>query len=162
MATHQRKTFDIKMQLIFGQRHQQLFKHKHHRRVPAGPRSGGSCPWRKRDSVGHVPPAWVHSTGETAPRHRFSNLDPRRQHLQASSRCPKKETKGSGQSKVCKYLSFKISCGFDFIQADIFLFCGFAPNSKLSLKCFIFQIAPSSVFHNGTDIVYTVSGSSWY
>lgn len=24
------------------------------------------------------------------------------------------------------------------------------------MYCFIFQIAPSSVFHNGTDIVYTV------
>lgn len=85
---------------------------KHHRRVPAESQPGGSCSWRKRDSVRHIPPAWIHSTWETAPWHRFSSLDPWRQHLQASISGPKKETQSYWQSKVCKYLILKISTGY--------------------------------------------------
>lgn len=41
----------------------------HHRRVLAETGPGGSCPGGKGDQVGHLPPTWIHSTGETPLRH---------------------------------------------------------------------------------------------
>ncbi|KAF3836796.1 hypothetical protein F7725_004260 [Dissostichus mawsoni] len=89
---------------------------KRHRTDLAEPGSKGSCSGRKRDWIRHLPPAWIHSSGETAPGNRINHLGPWRQFIQACCRSAKKKLKVLDNPK---------------------------------------SITPSSVFHNGTDTVYT-------